>query len=102
MSTGVAGLDPDFDADGIEQLEDHIVQQRKLVPRVQGLMPRERRPYGFPVSRDWADVDCRATGCRWNRSEKCMVPSRCQIAEDGRCKGFEVPPIQKQKEHGGD
>lgn len=37
---------------------DHIVQQRKLVPRVQWLMPRERRPYGFPVSRDWADIDC--------------------------------------------
>ncbi len=56
------------------------------------LMPRERRPYGFPVSRDWEDIDCWATGCRFNHNEKCMVPSRCKIGADGKCKGFEAPP----------
>lgn len=65
-----------------------------LEVKIHGLMPRENRPYGFPVSRDWADVDCKANGCRWNRAEKCMVPSRCQIGADGRCSGFEVPPQQ--------
>ena len=79
---------------------DHIVQQRRMVPRVQGLMPR--RPHGFPVSRDWADIDCRATGCRWNRNEKCIVPSRCKISDDGRCNGFEVPPLLPKAELGGD
>lgn len=59
-----------------------------------GLMARERRPYGFPVSRDWEDLDCRAVGCRYNLNEKCRVPSRCKIAEDGRCKGFESKPLQ--------
>ena len=100
MSTGVAGLDPDFDADGIEQLEDHIVQQRKLVPRVQGLM--QRRPHGYPVSRDWKDLDCWATGCRFNQHEKCIVPSICKIGADGRCKGFEAIPYKPQAEGGGD
>ena len=45
------------------------------------LMPR--RPHGFPVSRDWADMDCRAEGCRYNVHKKCAVPSRCKISNDG-------------------
>lgn len=55
---------------------------------VHRLMPHSRRPYDFPVSRDWEDIDCRATGCIYNRSLKCGVPSLCEIGEDGRCKGF--------------
>lgn len=69
---------------------------------VHGLMPRERRPYGFPVSRDWEDLDCWATGCRYNRNEKCMVPSRCKITAEGRCRGFEAPPIEVSKKPDGD
>lgn len=58
---------------------------------IHGLMPR--RPHGYPVSRDWAHVDCKATGCRFNQSEKCIVPSRCKINNEGRCEGFEAPPF---------
>ena len=60
----------------------------------QGLMARERRPYGFPVSRDWEDIDCKAVGCRFNQCEKCITPSRCKIGDDGRCTGFEAKPLQ--------
>jgi len=67
---------------------------------IHGLMPR--RPHGFPVSRDWADVNCKATGCRYNRNETCMVPSRCKIGTDGRCAGFEVPPVDLLKKPEGD
>jgi len=81
--------------------EDHVVQQRRMAPpQVHGLMPR--RPHGYPVSRDWADIDCRATGCRWNQREKCIVPSICKIGDDGRCKGFDAIPMKPQAEHGGD
>lgn len=59
---------------------------------MRNLMHRERRPYGFPVSRDYSDTDCKAVGCRFNRDEKCMVPSRCKIGPDGRCEGFEASP----------
>lgn len=69
---------------------------------VHGLMPHHRRPYGFPVSRDWEDIDCKAVGCRYNRGEKCMVPSRCKIGEDGRCTGFEAKPMEKNKKIDGD
>jgi hypothetical protein len=62
--------------------------------KTQGLMPR--RPHGFPVSRDWADIDCKATGCMYNRNEKCMVPSRCKINTEGRCDGFEAPPPKEK------
>jgi hypothetical protein len=62
----------------------------------EGLMHYERRPGGFPVSRDWADMDCRAEGCRYNVHKKCAVPSRCKISNDGRCEGFEARPVNKQ------
>ena len=64
---------------------------------IHGLMPRQNRPYGFPVSRDWADVDCKATGCRFNKCEKCMVPSRCKINASGSCEGFELKPLDLTK-----
>jgi hypothetical protein len=53
-----------------------------------GFAPRERRDGDFPVSRDWKHIDCKATGCQYNIGEQCMVPSQCEIGEDGRCKGF--------------
>jgi hypothetical protein len=80
--------------------DDHIVQQRRMVSEVYGLMPR--RHHSFPVSRDWQDIDCWATGCRWNKLEKCIVPSICKITADGRCKGFEAIPMNPQAELGGD
>lgn len=60
-----------------------------------------RQPKGSPwshhdwVSRDHADIDCRAVSCRYNLAEKCMVPSRCEIDERGSCKGYEVKPTPK-------
>jgi len=47
------------------------------------------------VSRDYEDIDCQAVGCQFNRSEKCMVPSRCKITADGRCEGFQAKPMPK-------
>lgn len=67
-----------------------------------GLCDYGRRPYGFPVSRDWEHLDCKAVGCRWNKREHCMFPSRCQIGDDGRCKGFEAPPMETNKKPDGD
>lgn len=65
-----------------------------------GLVARERRPYGFPVSRDWEEVDCKAIGCRFNRNEKCMTPSICKIGDDGRCINFQMKPMQVGKPDG--
>lgn len=42
------------------------------------------------LSRDWDEVDCKAVGCKFNRNEKCMVPSRCKIGPTGQCEGFEA------------
>ena len=96
-----------FDADGGGCLTCGKTVSERLMEEIEGksmevcgIMARERRHYGFPVSRDWEDVDCRATGCRFNRNEKCMVPSRCKISADGRCEGFEAPPIQISKPDG--
>lgn len=60
---------------------------------VHHLMPHSRRPYDFPVSRDWEDIDCKAVGCQYNRNEKCMVPSKCKINDEGRCNGFEAKAL---------
>lgn len=57
------------------------------------LMAREDRESDFPVSRDWADVNCAALGCNWNRNGKCGVPSLYAIGEDGRCTGFTPKPL---------
>lgn len=48
------------------------------------------------ASRDYEEIDCQATGCRYNRERQCMVPSRCKISPEGRCEGFESPPLKKQ------
>jgi hypothetical protein len=47
------------------------------------------------ASRDYADIDCNATGCMWNKHLKCSVPSLCEILPDGKCKGFKIPPQQR-------
>jgi hypothetical protein len=57
-----------------------------MVPRISN----RRGDHDF-VSRDWKHVVCAATGCRWNIVGECAVPSRCEIQDDGRCKGFETP-----------
>jgi hypothetical protein len=45
------------------------------------------------VSRDYLDIDCKATGCKYNAAEKCMVPSRAKIGATGSCTGFEAKPL---------
>lgn len=58
-----------------------------------------RMPKGNPgghhdwVSRDYADIDCYATGCLFNRNKKCGAPSLCEIGDDGKCEGFTVKPL---------
>jgi hypothetical protein len=44
------------------------------------------------VSRDYAYVDCQAVGCMFNVGKKCAVPSKCKIADDGHCEGFQPKP----------
>ena len=44
-------------------------------------------------SRDTKDVDCKATGCMFNRAEKCAVPTRCKITTTGSCEGFQAKPL---------
>ena len=63
---------------------------KEVIPEfgINSLMPR--RPYSFPVSRDWEDVDCKAAQCKWNKGSKCITPSIAVIGDDGRCKGFEL------------
>ncbi len=50
------------------------------------------------VSRDYEDIDCKAVNCMFNKSEKCMVPSRCKIGSDGRCEGFQIAPMKLKVE----
>jgi hypothetical protein len=50
------------------------------------------------TSRDYEDIDCRATGCLFNTgSGKCIVPSKCKIDEKGSCAGFEAKPLPPAK-----
>lgn len=67
-----------------------------------GLMDCGRRSPGhnFPVSRDWEDLDCKATGCLYNIREKCATPSICKIGEDGRCIGFVVKKVNLKQVDG--
>ncbi len=59
------------------------VEKQRLVPKI------SHGDRYTKLSRDWDEIDCKATGCKYNRYEKCMVPSRCKIEADGKCKGFE-------------
>lgn len=49
------------------------------------------------LSRDWTDLDCKATSCIFCKLFKCITPSRAKIGEDGRCEGFKTEEIQKRK-----
>lgn len=51
-----------------------------------------RRDHHDFASRDYEDIDCQATGCMFNRNQKCSVPSRCAISDTGSCTGFKVRP----------
>lgn len=59
-----------------------------------------RSNHTFPVSRDWEDIDCKATGCLYNVREKCATPSRCKIGDMGECTGFEVKPFNPKQVDG--
>jgi hypothetical protein len=45
-------------------------------------------PLGYPVSRDWEEIDCNAAACINNREGKCLVPSLAKINVAGRCDGY--------------
>ncbi len=47
------------------------------------------------ISRDYKEIDCAATGCKWNHERKCAVPSLCIIKDDGGCKGFTLRETPK-------
>ena len=49
------------------------------------------------VSRDYAEVDCRATGCTFNVEGKCGVPSLCRINVTGGCDGFKARALPAEK-----
>lgn len=66
--------------------------------KLSGLMNRSN--HTFPVSRDWEDIDCKATGCLYNVGEKCAVPSICKIGEDGRCTGFVASKVNLKQVDG--
>jgi len=49
-------------------------------------------------TQDAKEIDCAATGCKWNISKKCAVPSLCKIKPDGGCAGFEAKPLPPVKD----
>jgi len=51
---------------------------------IKGLMEHRDYPY---MSRDWEDLDCKAS-CVYQRCNKCTIPSRAKINDEGRCEGF--------------
>lgn len=55
-----------------------------------GLRHHYQPGHNWPASRDWDrdDFDCKATNCICNRDGKCVIPSRAEIGEDGRCTGY--------------
>lgn len=61
-----------------------------------GRIGGRRNPGGHHdwISRDYEEISCQATGCKYNVQKFCMVPSRCEIGPDGKCKGFEAPPLK--------
>ncbi len=48
------------------------------------------------VSRDYADIDCKAVSCFFNRGQKCGVPSICEIDDKGSCKGYKEKILDKK------
>jgi len=65
--------------------------------RSEGLMPDHD---GYPVSRDWEEIDCSAVRCVYNLCKKCSVPSLAKIGEDGRCTGFRTQEPEKSSHYG--
>lgn len=65
-----------------------------------GLMADHDPRRDFPFSSDWGlEIDCRSVSCIFNdRTDKCLIPSKCSIGNDGRCGNFEMRP---SKSHGG-
>jgi len=63
---------------------------------VQGLMPHHD---GYPMSRDYGlpNYPCKATTCLFNKMDTCIIPSRCEIGEDGVCKGYRVDKKKEEK-----
>ena len=59
--------------------------RKERIMKSQGFMPDHD---GYPVSRDWEDMDCSAIRCVYNNCKKCTVPSIAGIGEDGRCVSF--------------
>lgn len=59
-------------------------------------MPRNKRESDFPVSRDYADIDCLAVGCLYNLNKKCMVSSLAKIGKEGNCMSFKTRTFEKQ------
>lgn len=56
---------------------------------------------GYPVSRDWEDMDCSAIRCVYNYMKKCTVPSVAGIGEDGRCVSFRThEPVDDSRQDG--
>jgi len=58
----------------------------------EGFMPHHD---GYPVSRDWEEMDCSATRCVYNCMRKCSVPSLAKIDDDGKCTGFRTQEPEK-------
>ena len=48
------------------------------------------------LSRDYLRLDCRATGCVWNKSGECMASSLAKISATSSCDGFRPKPGPKQ------
>lgn len=48
--------------------------------------------HNYPYSRDWYldYIKCSVVSCIYNRDEKCIIPSMCDIGEDGHCKNFKI------------
>jgi len=63
---------------------------------VNSLMPHHD---GYPVSRDYGlpNYPCQATTCLFNKFSTCIIPSRCEIGEDGRCKGYVLRQEKKEE-----
>jgi hypothetical protein len=64
-----------------------------------GLVPH----HPFPYSRDWyrPDTSCNATSCVCNSfGGMCVISSKCEIGEDGRCLGY--TPKKPAEEKTGD
>lgn len=47
-------------------------------------------------SRDAREIDCKATGCKWNIGGQCGVPSRAKFNAKASCEGFEPKALSKK------